>query len=277
MKHFLLVFSAIIYMSFSANAQGLWDDDNNYDCHVYDQSAQLRIFRFRGEKAIYNSWTYEGNYWDATKFRNIFINWVKKNGAMNGSSINVVDNNFSGTYILTYVENYGDRVIYKSECQYPNLYGNQTSTYYYAFSKNMKRLYYHGGNSLAAARTKQDYLEEVSNLEQLAERARQHEIRRGNGQIYTNGGTQGGGNCNVPSGGSYNNGINSSSQSTTQRRKCGYCNNGREMIERSINVYTNGIKVNQKSCSECGRTYDANQWAHFHKQCSHCRGKGYIE
>ena len=90
----------------------------------------------------------------------------------------------------------------------------------------------------------------------------------------TNGsGTNYNGNSSNPS----SNNSNNSSRSTAQRRKCGYCNNGREMIERSINVYTGGIKVNQRSCSECGRTYDANQWAHFHQQCSHCRGKGYIE
>lgn len=88
--------------------------------------------------------------------------------------------------------------------------------------------------------------------------------------------SSGSGNYNNASSSSSNN-SNSSSQTSIQRRKCSFCNNGREMIERSINVYTNGIKVNQKSCSECGRTYDANQWAHFHQQCSHCRGKGYIE
>jgi hypothetical protein len=66
-------------------------------------------------------------------------------------------------------------------------------------------------------------------------------------------------------------------QPTKQRRKCDHCKNGRMLIERSISVTTFGIKINNKTCSECGQTYDANEWAHFHQPCNYCGGKGYIE
>ena len=89
-----------------------------------------------------------------------------------------------------------------------------------------------------------------------------------NNTNYNNNSSNNGGTSNT------NNG-NASTQNS-QSKKCNHCSNGRQTIERSINVATFGIKPNMKTCSECGSRYDSNQWAHFHQQCSYCRGRGYI-
>ena len=74
-----------------------------------------------------------------------------------------------------------------------------------------------------------------------------------------------------------NSGTTTSSQEAKKRVACRECVNGRRLVETSICVPTFGMKKNMKKCSECGNSYDSNEYSHRHERCTYCNGKGYKE
>lgn len=75
------------------------------------------------------------------------------------------------------------------------------------------------------------------------------------------------------SGSSSGSGGNTSTGSSN-RYKCSYCKNGRIEVH-DTSVPTFGLAEGQKYCDECGRSWHASI-NHYHKQCYHCNGTGYV-
>lgn len=65
--------------------------------------------------------------------------------------------------------------------------------------------------------------------------------------------------------------------SQTAPRKCAYCN-GTGRIEKNDNAPASfGNDRPKQKCTECGKWYDPDVFTHYHQQCRHCDGTGYVK
>ena len=80
-------------------------------------------------------------------------------------------------------------------------------------------------------------------------------------QILTNGGS--------------NNSNNYKSRPVQNRRKCIYCD-GVGLITKEETPISFGLKGESRKCQKCGKKYDTALINHYHIQCNHCRGTGFL-
>lgn len=71
--------------------------------------------------------------------------------------------------------------------------------------------------------------------------------------------------------------TNSNRQTIKQRRKCSVCN-GTGRIGKNDNAPSNlGIEKPKQRCNECGELINPNLFIHYHVDCRHCHGTGYVD
>lgn len=232
------------------------------DCHVFYykpiNNGMLSSYLFRGETVVHGWFNVEGKDWDANQYNNYLTEWVKNHE-------NLKYGDYGGAYsVLTFFENYGDRVIYKFERTFLHT-GNQIHTFYYAFSKDKKVLYAEAV-SLEEARNTQLSFEKAT-LEKLVEIQNQYNIAWRQGKYRIDPFATG---YNVPNGGNGGNGSNNNgtiSSSSSSQHWCGVC--------KGTGSMTKAWYMNSNYETYCNICKQKFYHGHSHVTCTSCNGKGY--
>lgn len=79
-----------------------------------------------------------------------------------------------------------------------------------------------------------------------------------------------------PYGGGGQSSYNSNNTNTQSRTKCPWCNGGRITKNDHVTQYGLNNYTVTKRCGECGYEYNSTYTNHYHLDCGHCGGTGYI-